>query len=143
MMLKRIVAAAVLLLGLTAPAWAQRLPAPVLRYVDQYPVLPGLIRVDLTVLNWKAYSPALFAASPNLPPCGLNPAASRTWVDIHHARTGQTLYGFCALSGPADLAHLWFATSSMQRPFGVYITLTDRLRQRTVRSNVVRIPVAP
>ena len=140
MTLKRILLAAALLDGLSAPALAQPFPPPILRYVGQHPDFPALIHVDLTVVNWNAYSPALFVPSPNLPPCGLNPAASRTWVDIYNVRTGRRIYGFCALGAPADLTRIWFATPAAQKPRAVYITLTDRLRHRRVASNRVIIP---
>ncbi len=140
MMLKRILLAAALLVGLAAPALAQPFPPPILRYVGQHPDFPALIHVDLTVVNWNAYSPVLFVPSPNLPPCGLNPSASRTWVDIYNVRTGRRIYGFCALGAPADLTRIWFATPAAQKPRAVYITLTDRLRHRRVASNRVIIP---
>src|ERR1041384_1871108 len=51
----------------------------------------------------KDPSPAdLFAAAPDLPPCGKNTKASRTWVDFFD-QSGKRLYGFCALAKPADL----------------------------------------
>ncbi len=143
-MLKRTLFVATLLaglvVGLAAPASAQPFPPPIVKYVNQYPSFGGLVHVDLTVVNWHVYSPALFVASPNLPPCGLNPSASRTWVDIYNARTARRIYGFCALGTPSDLTRLWFATPAAEKPRAVYITLTDRLRHRRVRSNRVIIP---
>ncbi len=140
MTLKRILLAAALVAGLAAPALAQPFPPPILKYVDQYPDFGGLIHVDLTVVNWSAYSPVLFAPVPRLPPCGLNPAASRTWVDIYNVRSGRRIYGFCALGAPAELTRLWFATPAAQKPRAVFITLTDRLRHRKASSNRVLIP---
>lgn len=140
MTLKQLLWAAALLVGLAAPSAAQPFPPPILKYVGQYPDLGGLIHVDLTVVNWNAYSPVLFVPSPNLPPCGLNPAASRTWVDIYNVRTGRRIYGFCSLGAPFDLTRLWFATSAAQKPRAVYITFTDRLRHRRLGSNRVIIP---
>jgi len=40
------------------------------------------IRYRYDVLNKSDYPPEMFAASPNLPPCGKNTKASRTWVDF-------------------------------------------------------------
>jgi hypothetical protein len=137
MIIKRILWTALLMLGLAATAQAQ--PAPVLKYVGQHPDL-GLIHVDLTVTNWQAYPPAMFAPAPNLPPCGANPAASRTWVDIYNAVTNQHLNGFCALSAPVQLERLWFATPAASKPKLVYITLTDRLLKKKLVSNRVAIP---
>lgn len=140
MLLKRILWAALLVVGLAAPAVAQPFPRPILAYVGQHPDFGGWVHVDLRVVNWRSYSPVLFVASPNLPPCGLNTAAARTWVDIYNARTGARIYGFCALGTPADLTRIWFATPAAAKPRGVYITLTDRLLRRRVRSNIVIIP---
>jgi hypothetical protein len=132
--------AAFLVAASSVMASAQPLPPPILKYVTQYPVPPGLIHVDITVLNWAAYAPVLFAPAPNLPPCGLNPVSSRTWVDIFNARTGARIYGFCSLGAPYNLLRLWFATAPAAKPKYVYITLTDRLTHRRVRSNIVAIP---
>src|ERR1700719_968097 len=100
MTIKRVLWTALLLLGLAASAQAQ--PAPALKYVRQYLDM-GLIHVDLTVTNWQAYPPAMFAPAPNLPPCGGNPNASRTWVDVFNALTNQHLHGVCVLTAPVEL----------------------------------------
>lgn len=138
MSLKRILLTVALLAGFAAPALAQPFPRPVLQYAGQF-VFGSTLIVGLTVVNWNDYSPALFAASPKLPPCGLNAAASRTWVDIYNVRNTR-LYGFCDLGEPFSLTQLWFSLPSAQRPRSVYITLTDRLRLRRVVSNRVAIP---
>lgn len=138
MSLKRILLTVALLAGFAAPASAQPFPRPVLQYAGQY-VFGSTLIVGLTVVNWNDYSPALFAESPKLPPCGLNTAASRTWVDIYNIRN-KRLYGFCDLREPFYLTQLWFSLPSAQRPRSVYITLTDRLRLRRVVSNRVAIP---
>ncbi|PYS98373.1 MAG: hypothetical protein DMF65_10385 [Acidobacteria bacterium] len=78
----------------------------------------------------------MFAASPNLPPCGNNTKASRTWVDIYDQR-GKRLYGFCALGKPSDLNHLWFALESgVVPPSWVYIEMTDRTTNTKYKSNL-------
>ena len=64
----------------------------------------------------------MFAPAPNLPPCGANPAASRTWADVYNALTNQHLQGFCVLSAPVQLQRLRFATSAATKPKLVYIT---------------------
>src|SRR5690349_11279930 len=107
MCIKRIFWTVLVLLGFAVSAQAQ--PAPVLKYVGQFPDA-GLIHVDLTVTNWQAYPSAMFAPAPNLPPCGINASASRTWVNIYNALTNQYIYGFCAFNAPVDLTRLWFAT---------------------------------
>lgn len=138
MRLKRILLAVALLVGFATPTLAQPFPRPVLQLNGQLVFGPTLI-VGLKVVNWSDYWPVLFAASPKLPPCGLNTSASRTWVDIYNARN-QRLYGFCDLADPFSLSQLWFSVPSTSRPRAVYITLTDRLRLRRVASNRVTIP---
>ena len=78
----------------------------------------------------------MFAASPNLPPCGNNTKASRTWVDIYDQR-GKRLYGFCALGKPSDLNQIWFALESgVVPPSWVYIEMTDRATNTKYKSNL-------
>ncbi|WP_298876835.1 hypothetical protein [uncultured Bradyrhizobium sp.] len=138
MSLRRIVWTLALLVGFATSALAQPFPRPVLQFAGQVVFGPTLI-VGLTVVNWSDYSPVLFAASPKLPPCGLNTSASRTWVDIYNAR-GQRLYGFCGFTDPSLLSEFWFSIPEARRPRAVYITLIDRLRRRIVVSNKVAIP---
>jgi hypothetical protein len=138
MKLKLFLVAVALLVGFAAPALAQPFPRPVLQFNGQLVFGPTLI-VGLKVVNWSDYSPALFADSPKLPPCGLNTSASRTWVDIYNTRK-QKLYGFCDLADPSSLSQLWFSVPITQRPRAVFITLIDRLRHRIVVSNKVAIP---
>ena len=83
-------------------------------------------RYFLTVTNRSLFPNELFEAAPDLPPCGLNTNASRTWVDIY-ARDGTRIYGFCALSSSEDLNSIWFAVPQGESPpDSVFITLTDR-----------------
>lgn len=39
------------------------------------------------ISNWKSFSSELFAAAPDLPACGSNKNASRTWLTIHDFQT--------------------------------------------------------
>jgi hypothetical protein len=96
-------------------------------------------RFQLTVTNRAEFPNALFVASPELPPCGLNTSASRTWVDIFRD-ANTTLYGFCALSSSALLNDLWFAAPEGATPASVYVTLTDRKSNQVYTSNTVEIP---
>lgn len=95
-------------------------------------------RYKLSVVNRNAYPAALFKASPQLPPCGSNNSASRTWVDIIDSQSGDRIYGFCALGTPANLDNLWFAVKQGQSPPKcVHIVMTDRLLKKTYTSNRV------
>jgi hypothetical protein len=116
---------------------AQPFPPPKVQYVNQFPDM-GLVHVNLTVLNWNAYAPIYFTPLPQLPPCGLNTNASRTWVTIFNAANNQQLYGFCAFGAPADLQKIWFAAAN--KPRVVYVVLWDRRANRKVKSNIVAIP---
>ena len=93
-------------------------------------------RYLLSVTNWSAFPDELFEAAPDLPPCGLNTNASRTWVAIYQ-EDDTRLYGFCALSSAEGLNSLWFAVAKGETPpASVYITLTDRRCEITYTSNL-------
>ena len=94
------------------------------------------IRYRYDVLNKTDYPADFFAAAPALPPCGKNTKASRTWVDFFD-QSGKRLYGFCALSKPADLASIWFALEDgVVPPSYVYIELIDRQTNIKYKSNL-------
>jgi hypothetical protein len=94
------------------------------------------VRYLFGVDNSAAYPADMFAAAPGLPPCGQNTKASRTWVDIYDQQ-GKRLYGFCALSKPADLNGIWFALEeTVVPPSYVYIELNDRATNTKYKSNL-------
>src|SRR5690348_4944623 len=94
-------------------------------------------RYKYAVTNKSKFPKELFAASPDLPACGDNTKASRTWVDLYDG-DGKKLYWFCAFTGPDDLQSLWFAlTSDKLPPAKVYIEMTDRKTGASVKSNMV------
>ena len=79
---------------------------------------------------------SFFAASPNLPPCGTNTKAARTWVDIYD-QNGKRLQGFCALGKPSDLSKIWFALDRDEvPPSWVYIEMSDRQTSTKYKSNL-------
>lgn len=83
-------------------------------------------RYSYSVENSSVYPNELFVASPELPPCGSNTKASRTWVDIYDS-SGKRLNGFCALGSPNALGSLWFALErDVVPPSYIYIELNDR-----------------
>jgi hypothetical protein len=95
-----------------------------------------MIRYSYDVLNKDSYPAEMFAAAPALPPCGKNTKSSRSWVDFFDSR-GKRLYGFCALSKPADLAGIWFALPEGDIPPSyVYIEINDRQTKTTYKSNL-------
>ena len=94
------------------------------------------IRYKYDVFNKDQYPAEMFAAAPNLPPCGLNTKSSRTWIDIFDSR-GKRLYGFCAISKPADLNQLWFALEQgVVPPSYIYIEMNDRQTNTKYKSNL-------
>jgi len=92
---------------------------------------------DLSVRNWSSFPDELFAPSPELPPCGLNTSASRSWVDIFD-ESGNFLFGFCSFRAASNLNQLYVPVN--ERPVRVYITITDRLTNQVYTSNLVNIP---
>jgi len=107
----------------------ERLPAPVLDVVDIQEESSGHIsftRVGLSVLNWAAFPDELFEPAPDLPPCGFNRNASRTWLEIYD-QDGRNLYGYCAMHPARRMARFSFAVEGGRRlPEYVYIELIDR-----------------
>lgn len=78
------------------------------------------------VENLYEYPNELFAAAPELPPCGKNTKASRTWVDLFQ-QDGKRLNGFCALESRDALKRLWFVLErGVVPPSWIYIQMTDR-----------------
>ncbi|HEY0376523.1 MAG TPA: hypothetical protein VGC87_06160 [Pyrinomonadaceae bacterium] len=93
-------------------------------------------RYQYAVDNAAAYPDAMFAAAPDLPPCGENKESSRTWVDIYQ-QDGKRLYGFCALGKSASLNSIWFALEpDVLPPSWVYVELTDRKNNTKYKSNL-------
>ena len=115
------------------------LPNPILVFTGQEFYETGgksFVRYKYAVDNFAAYPNEMFAASPQLPPCGNNTKASRTWVDIYDQR-GKRLYGFCALGKPADLNVIWFALEEgVVPPSWVYIEMNDRATNTKYKSNL-------
>jgi parallel beta-helix repeat protein len=89
------------------------------------PPVNGIVKYHFRVSNWADYPDLMFESSPDLPACGLNNAASRTWVDIFDA-TGQQIYGYCNLSSAENLRDLWFPWPADQDPPYFYVRLHDR-----------------
>jgi len=115
------------------------IPNPVLVLSRQVPFTVNRkkwIRYHYFVENFASFPKELFAAAPNLPPCGSNTKASRTWVDFYDS-TGKRLYEFCAFSKPSDLNQIWFALEQgVIPPSYVYIELNDRQTNTKYKSNL-------
>ena len=99
-------------------------------------------RYLLSVTNRSIFPNELFEPAPDLPPCGLNSNASRTWVHIYNGETGARIYGFCALRLPEHLDSIWFAVPRGEAPPpAVYISLEDRRCDITYTSNLASTEV--
>ena len=133
------VIALVFLFAMSGVAAAPVLPNPVLYFLGQEFVEIGgkqFARYHFDVLNKDQYPDELFAASPNLPPCGNNTKAARMWVDIYE-QNGKRLNGFCALSKSADLSKIWFSMETgVVPPSWIYIEMTDRKTGTKYKSNL-------
>ncbi|MBL8152375.1 MAG: carboxypeptidase regulatory-like domain-containing protein [Blastocatellia bacterium] len=96
------------------------------------------IKYELAITNKESVPADIFASAPDLPPCGANDNASRTWVDIYSDEDDKRLYGFCALKSSESLDRLWFAVEQGTKPpKKVYVLLHDRKANIFYRSNSV------
>jgi len=129
----------VVLLAAQTVVSAPPLPNPVLYLMGIEAYQTGgkqFIRYNYDVLNKSDYPAALFAAAPDLPPCGMNTKASRTWVDVFDQR-GKRLNEFCALGKPDNLTGIWFALEDgVVPPSYIYIELNDRQTNTRYKSNL-------
>jgi hypothetical protein len=127
------------LLAIPAAASAQAIPNPVIYLKSTEPYEKDgkkFVKYHFAVYNQAAFPAAMFAAAPDLPPCGMNTKSSRTWVDLYDQR-GKRIWGFCAFSKPADLEDVWFALDEGAPPASwIYIELTDRKTNTKYKSNL-------
>lgn len=118
---------------------APRPPNPILFFIGQEPYQAAgksYVRYKYGVFNAEAFPDAMFAAAPDLPPCGTNTRASRSWIDVFDS-SGKRLYGFCALGSNRDLGKIWFALEEgVIPPSYVYIEVNDRQAQTKYKSNL-------
>jgi hypothetical protein len=116
-----------------------QVPNPVLAFLEQeYFEADGKqwTRYRYEVANADAYPNELFAASPDLPPCGNNTRAARTWVDLYE-QGGKRLNGFCALGSHDGLGQIWFALErDVVPPSWIFIEMTDRKTNSKYKSNL-------
>ena len=129
----------ILVLAVQGVASAPVLPNPVLYFLGpEYVEIGGkqMIRYRYDVENKNVYPDDMFAAAPELPPCGANTKAARTWVDIYD-QSGKRIYGFCAFSKSADLGKISFSLEADKIPPSyIYIELNDRKTNTKYKSNL-------
>jgi hypothetical protein len=93
---------------------------------------------ELDVPNYAQFPADMWIRSPDLPACGLNTSAARTWVDIYDGND-RFLNGFCTLYDVGALNNIWFSTPADQMPAEAYIKVTDRLCNITYTSNRINL----
>ena len=133
------IVACVVTIATQTTAAAPVLPNPVLAFLGQEYIESGgkkMTRYHFEVSNKDIYPADMFVAAPELPPCGANTKASRTWVDFY-GQNGKRLNGFCALAKPGDLSRIWFALDQDEvPPSWVYIEFNDRKTNTKYKSNL-------
>jgi hypothetical protein len=118
------------------PLFAQSLPEPTLTYQGSADNGLRFTHFNFAVANYRDFSDELFQAAPDLPPCGLNHSASRTWTEIFD-NAGQRLYGFCAMKASVELQRLWFALPAGTRPpKWIRVRIEDRRTGRSVEGRL-------
>jgi len=115
------------------------IPVPVLVFTGQESIETNnkqFQRYHFEVVNRSDYPEAMFSQASDLPPCGTNKDASRTWIDIYESN-GKRLFGFCSITDREGLKDIWFATESdVVPPSWVYIELLDRRTNVRYKSNL-------
>ncbi|MEO8435734.1 MAG: serine hydrolase [Pyrinomonadaceae bacterium] len=118
-----------------------RIPVPQLAFAGKEAYEANganLIRYKLSVTNRDSYPDSLWQPSPQLPPCGRNRNAARTWVEIFGSPGDKKLNTFCDLDSPYVLGRLWFAEpAGGDAPPCAYIVMTDRQTGKKYRSDRV------
>lgn len=114
----------------------RKLPAPQIAATYAYSRL-GYDDYAIQVTNWSRFPDALFVAAPDLPPCGLNRQASRSWVEMYRPN-GERLYCYCALTGGAhDLSSGMYYMVPAGSSGDVYLEIWDRRCNLRYRSAAV------
>ena len=98
----------------------------------------GRTTFELDVPNYAIYPADMWVRSPDLPPCGINTSAARSWVDIFDGND-RFLGGFCSLYDVGALNNIWFSTLDDQKPAEAYIKITDRRCNITYTSNRISL----
>jgi hypothetical protein len=98
------------------------------------------VAYNLTINNWKDFTADLFLPAPDLPPCGLNKNASRTWVTIYNAKNDSAIYSYCGMNSPKELSSFSFRVKKGDKPpERVYVSIDDRRKGTKYRSDSVKI----
>ena len=96
-------------------------------------------RYTLTIANWQDIPPELFIASPELPACGLNDQASRTYIRIYGSKGSLYFTGCGARDGTSSQFLKNFSIhidddDVLSDPY-IYLQLHDRKCDQYINSN--------
>lgn len=123
--------------------YGQGLPKPELAFVRSFVVAENTREIRnyfFEIVNRDEFSDDLFVRTDELPPCGINPRASRTWLNFFDG-DGNRIYGHCVINGKKQLELIGFGRPKEDEPpRSVYVEFYDRVTGETVRSNVVDTP---
>ncbi len=138
----KIIYLATVFIALSITTFGQSTPKPQIRLVGVTDTVNNgyaMKTYEVEIVNRADYSNQLFQESPALPPCGKNPNAARTWVNIYNERGGR-VYGWCAIKENGELASLRFnIAEAAPQPKKLFIDLVDRFEGRVLRSNKVDV----
>lgn len=116
---------------------------PVLQYVGKENITSNgqpYIYYKLSVTNANTFPTTMFTASPNLPACGTNTAASRTYVTVYGAAEGSQANAYCGIYAPSGMNTIGFSfPANATPPTTVYVELWDRLLGLWYASNIVNV----
>lgn len=132
-----------LLFAQNASAQESNIPDPELEFVEKQELTENGRRFTvfrLTVNNWEKFPEELFEPAPNLPPCGKNENASRTWIEIYNQKS-KRIYGFCAIKSAKELmnALAFSIPEGATPPEKVFIVIFDRERKKFYKSKKVSV----
>jgi hypothetical protein len=124
------------------PVGKTEIPDPVLEWKSVNANAKGsdgkpYIEITVGITNYNQFMDVLFARAPELPPCGDNKNASRTWLLVYNAQSKQQIYSYCALGKASDLGTLSFLVAREKLPAEIYVSLEDRAAKKTYQSNCV------
>jgi hypothetical protein len=118
------------------------MPKPRLAFVGSEDITENGRRLrtyTIEIANRSEFSDELFAASPDLQPCGINANSSRTWINIY-IDGGRRLYGWCAIRSNAQLSSLRFIIpADAIQPTKIYVDVVDRREGKVVKSNKIYV----
>lgn len=111
------------------------LPDPVLVFKGKSIAGDFKMRWDFSIENWQEFPAELFLYSPELPPCGRNSGAPRSFIRFVRSG-GRVLAEKCSIIEPSQLQDIGFV-ADLTRPTQIYVEIFDRQCNLVYRSNEV------